>query len=393
MANNIVPRFKSFIWAGYECTYALSENGRRLDLLKATRHDEFVNSDYDLLDSLNIKTVREGFSWNQIDSRFGVYDFSRFKPILKAGKKYNIQQIWDLNHFDFPTGIDPLSESFVDRFALYAGAAVKEIRKYQKGTIYIVPINEISFFSWIGADMGWWAPYYHGSKNGFKFKTQLVRASIAAMDMIISIDKDVRFIHPDPLMRRIPKNESDKVSSVQAKEFNEIIRYEAWDMLSGKTYPEIGGDPKYLDIVGINYYIHNQEWVYRDKPGKKKLSYKQIDWDDKARINFSEMVQEVYDRYNKPIVVSETGSFDQHREKWWSRTLTEIDESIKSDLPLFGVCVYPTLDRPDSAGFLLPHSGIWDFKVDEETCERFPYKKIHHTIKKFNKKWNNYSNL
>ncbi len=379
------PQFQSFVQAGFECTSALAENKKRLDLLGATKHDVLVSTDYTLLKEIGIETVREGFSWNAIDTGTGQYDFSRYLPILEEGKKQGIQQIWDLNHFDYPEYVDPFSEEFVFAFGRYAVECLKQIKKFQTAPIYITPLNEISFFAWIGADMGWWAPYKTGRANGFKFKKQLVKASLKAMDEIWEVDPTVRFIHVDPYMRRKAKDPASETAKKQVREFNRIIRYQAWDMIAGKTCPELGGDPKYLDIIGMNYYIHNQEWVISDQE-EGKIHHQLMDWESDDRVSFAEMIKKVYLRYGRPILISESGSFGEHRERWWSRLFPEIEEALAMDLPVCGVCAYPILDRPESAGFLLPNSGLWDFECDDEACKRIPHQKVLEIIKMFNGK-------
>ena len=41
-------------------------------------------------------------------------------------------------------------------------------------------------------------------------------------------------------------------------EGHRLAQYQAWDMLVGRMWPQIGGDPKYLDVVGVNFYYNNQ---------------------------------------------------------------------------------------------------------------------------------------
>jgi len=375
------PRFSSFFWAGYECTYALTEAGDRLDMLSVSRHDEYCRIDYNLIKELGITTVREGLSWSEIDKGDGVYDFSRFEKMMETGKEEGIQQIWDLNHFDYPEDISVFTKEFVQRFAHYAQATVTLIRKYQKNILYIVPINEISFFSWIAADQGKWAPYLHGSSNGLKFKQQLVRASIAAMKAICDIDSDVRFIHTDPFMNRVALEPANATAIKHTNQFNNIIRYEAWDMISGKTFPELGGHPKYLDIIGINYYFHNQEFVISE--GKRKISHKAMEWESPSRIPFWHMIEFVHERYQRPIVISETGSYEDLRYTWWSRTLSEIKVGLEKGLPIAGVCAYPTVDRPNAINYLLRRSGLWDFEDDDPKLVRIPHQKSIDVIKQF----------
>jgi beta-glucosidase/6-phospho-beta-glucosidase/beta-galactosidase len=375
-----LPQFNSFFMAGFECTASLAENRRRLDLLGATRHDVLVEEDYRLIKERGIATVREGLNWSVIDRGGGLYDFSRFERIMKAGMEAGIQQIWDLNHFDYPDWLDPFSEEFSEAFARYSLAAHQLLRKYQpKGILYLIPFNEISFFAWIGADMGWWAPYKKGQKNGFLLKKQLVKAAIACMDALWAVDSDIRFIHSDPFMRRLAVEPASKTALKHVKEFNEVIRFQAWDMLSGRLAPELGGDPKYLDIIGLNYYIHNQEWVLSEL-GEKKITHQLMDWDSPDRISFAEMLQTVYDRYQRPMIVSETGSFGIHRLDWWQRIFMETQEALNRKIPVCGMCAYPILDRPESAGFLLPNSGLWDFNFDDDSCERIPHERALNII-------------
>lgn len=377
--------FSSFVIGGFECTAAQGDAGRRLDLLGATRHDVAVSEDYRLLKAEGITTVREGLAWSTIDQGNGVYDFSRYVPILQAGQREGIEQIWDLNHFDYPDGLDVTAPDFVSAFANYAEQAARLLRSYITGTLYVVPMNEISFFSWIGADKGWWAPYRHGRKQGFAFKQQLVKAAIAAMEAIWHVTDDVRFIHVDPFMRRLALPPTSRAAIKHVREFNEVIRFEAWDMLAGRSHPEVGGDPKYLDIIGVNYYIHNQEWVKSGQPNRR-LGHQMMDWDSSDRVSLALMLEKLYHRYHRPLLISETGSFGEFRQRWWQRTFQEIDAALTAGLPLLGVCAYPVLDRPESAGFLLPQSGIWDFEMTDLSCRRHPHQPSLQEIRIFQEK-------
>src|SRR5437016_1180188 len=92
-----LPIFSSFIWAGFECTYAKSEARTRIDMLASTAHDRFCRADYQNIKVIGIQVVREGLSWHQIDKGGGQYDFSRFEPMMRIAAEEGIEQIWDLN--------------------------------------------------------------------------------------------------------------------------------------------------------------------------------------------------------------------------------------------------------------------------------------------------------
>jgi beta-glucosidase/6-phospho-beta-glucosidase/beta-galactosidase len=376
------PQLQSFIMAGFECTAARVSPHERLDMLSITGHREMALADYRLIKAQGITTVREGLSWAHIDKGRGHYDFSAYETLLTSGQTEAIQQVWDLNHFDYPDYLDPFSPDFITAFATYSVAAVKYLRRFISTELIIAPINEISFFAWIAADQGKWAPFKKGSEWGFRFKTQLVKATIQAMAAIRAMDSSIRFIHIDPFMRRVAKTPSIPKARKHVNHFNEVIRFEAWDMLSGKTYPELGGDPKYLDLVGVNYYLHNQEWVI-SHPKQNRISHQMMAWHDPARVSLAKMLQEVHRRYQKPIVVSETGSFGSHRGNWWRRTVKEVKEALAMSLPLRGVCIYPTLDRPATTNFLLPQSGIYDFDYQTQSLARIPHEPSLRPIRQF----------
>ena len=80
-----------------------------------------------------------------------------------------------------------------------------------------------------------------------------------------------------------------------------LSQYQALDMLTGKTTPELGGGPDIIDAVGANYYPHNQ-WYYPDR--------EMIPLGDPQYRPLRELLSEASERYRLPIFVSETGTED-----------------------------------------------------------------------------------
>src|SRR4029079_4860170 len=98
--------------------------------------------------------------------------------------------------------------------------------------------------------------------RGFELKTQLVRAAIEAMDAIWAVMPTARFVHVDPIIHVIasPRRPEEKAEAEAYRQ----SQFQAWDMLSGRIWPELGGHEKYLDILGLNFCPHNQ-WFYNLK--------------------------------------------------------------------------------------------------------------------------------
>ena len=133
--------FRSFILGGFECSTHRLRSGKRLDLLRSTRHDELAASDYRLLQQHGIRTARDGLRWHLIEPSPGVYDFSSATGMLKAARDTGMQVIWDLWHYGWPDGLDIFSAEFVSRFAAFAREAAKHVSDYDESPL-LSPINE-----------------------------------------------------------------------------------------------------------------------------------------------------------------------------------------------------------------------------------------------------------
>lgn len=373
-----VPRLNSFMMAGFECSASLTSDGRRLDLLHASGHDRCAAEDYEMIAEYGMRTVREGFSWSLVDRGSGDYDFARYIPMIEAARATGTQQIWDLSHFDYPERLDPLGDEFASAYAEYAKRVVETLRRYTDDTLLIVPMNEPSFFSWM-SECGMWAPFLKG--DGIVFKRQLIRAAVAAMDAIWSIDGDVRFIHADPYMFRLPARPDDGRDVEYCREFNELVRWQSWDMISGRIEPELGGRPEFLDIIGVNYYRHNQQFAMDD--GGEEPHFDTIPLDHAERLSLADVIGDVHGRYERPIIITETGSYEGHRPTWWNVTLRELRTALDRGLPVYGVCSYPTLDVTPDAGFIAPQSGLWDFDPADPQCRRIPHEASLSVIREF----------
>ncbi len=77
-------------------------------------------------------------------------------------------------------------------------------------------------------------------------------------------------------------------------------------MLAGRAWPQLGGCPKYLDLMGVNFYPHN-EWLLSQE------GHGFIRTDHPNYKPFRELLTDVFARYGKPLYISETGTEDAER--------------------------------------------------------------------------------
>jgi hypothetical protein len=341
------PLFNSFWQAGFECSTHVLKNGKRLDLVSSTRHDVLVDRDFARLKDVGILTAREGLRWHLIETAPRQYDFSSALAILRAAQQQGIQIIWDLLHFGWPSYLDIFGPTWIDAFGAFASAFGRVLAKEMSGPAFVAPINEISFLAWAGGDTAYLNPFATG--RGADLKRQLVRGAIKASEAVRGEMSTIHLVSPEPVIHIVgdPARPDDVR---QAAEYRSSM-FEAWDMLTGRAQPELGGKPSYIDVVGVNYYDRNQWWnhgntIWRDEPEYRP---------------FREILAEVYQRYQRPLFVSETGTENEGRPDWLAYIADEVRAVVASGVPVEGICLYPILNHPGWDDDRHCYNGLWDY--------------------------------
>jgi hypothetical protein len=339
--------FRSFWMAGFECSCHRRGDGRRLDVTAATGHDRLAAADYARVRRVGIETVRDGARWHRIERSPGRYDFSSLLPMVRAARQARVQVIWDLCHYGWPDGLDVFRPEFVDRFADYSRAVARLIADETDEVPWYSPVNEISFWSWAGGDVAYINPREVG--RGFELKAQLARAALAAIEAIWSVDSRARILHCDPSIHieadpRQPERRADA-------EGHRLAQFQAWDMIVGRLWPQLGGDERYLDLVGLNYYPNNQ-WI---------LDGPTIERGRPLYRPFREILREAWERYGRPLMVAETGAQDGARPEWLRYVADEVLAARRAGVPVHGVCLYPILDYPGWDDDRHCQSGLWGY--------------------------------
>lgn len=353
-----LPLLPGFMVAGFECSTPINRFGFRIDEISLTQHDRYVREDYRRMRRLGIRAARDGVRWNLVDHS-GRLDFSSAVPFLDAARDEQITVVWDLFHYGYPDDLNPLTDAFMDRFAHYCRAFAGLLKRRGQTPAFYTPVNEISYFAWAAGDQADFAPHLKGC--GPELKRYLARASIAGMDGILSVDPGARFVHCEPLCRVVAPADAPHLSG-EAEYFSQHCVYEAWDMIAGRVCPELGGHPRYLDIVGVNYYGYNQ-WEHQ-RPNNVLAP------DDPRRMAFSEMLKQVHRRYNRPIVLSETSSHAEFRPSWLRDIGAECLTALEAGVDLHGLCLYPAIDMFDWHNAEDPlQMGLWELQRRQD-CDR-----------------------
>lgn len=348
--------FRSFLMAGFECSSHRRGDRLRLDLIARTEHDQHCFEDYSLAAAHGLKTIRDGFRWHLIEEAPGCYNWSSIIPMLRAARQADVEVVWDLCHYGYPDWVDPWSQDFCDRFAAFALRAATLVREISGQDPRLCVMNEMSFWSWCGAEEGNINPW--AVERGGAFKRQLLRAALAATRAIRAQHPGATFISAEPLIN-IVRDTNDQTDIEAAKAYH-MSQYEVTDILTGRGATDLGGFDDAIDVIGLNYYPHNQ---WRLRGGFVPLGhhdYKPL----------RELLDEVYKRYRKPVFLAETGAEHSARPVWLSYVCREVRAAIMMGVPVRGICLYPITNYYGWDNERLCHAGL--FSTTDQNGMRSP---------------------
>jgi hypothetical protein len=192
--------------------------------------------------------------------------------------------------------------------------------------------------------------------RGVELKAQLVRAAIEAIEAIRVVLPHARIFQPEPVIR-IVRSEKEPKTWARVVSDN-LLQYQAWDMLTGRVWPSLGGKPEYLDVIGVNFYSDNQFMPDGTV----------IDRDDVQYTPFSEMLLDVWRRYKRPMFVSETGSEGDARAPWLRYVARECIHAMEAGCELHGLTLFPIVNHPGWVDDRHCQNGLFDYA--DETGHR-----------------------
>ncbi|KAA3437902.1 family 1 glycosylhydrolase [Rufibacter hautae] len=377
--------FPTFFISGFECSTFLWKDKKRRNLIAETQHDKFADKDYELLRRLGIAVSREGIPWPMVDKE-GAYDFSPIDPMIAAMQQHKILPIWDLCHYGYPVDLDPFTEAFTQRFAAYCRAVAEYVVDKLPAPYFFTPINEITFFSFCAGEWGWVAPYKNTKEDRFKLRVALCKAAIAGVKVIREVIPEARMIHIDPLVQVVaPKDRPDLVEAARHETY--VDTFLAWDIISGKEQPELGGSPEILDIVGANNYSFGQ-MEYREQGPHAALPPE----DDRIK-PLCELMHLVYDRYKRPMIIGETSGLKDGREDWLRDVMDESLAAVEAGIDLHGVCLFPAVDMPDWHTGEWLHNGICDLELHNDELRRVECEPYIQELRRWQKELNRVTQL
>ena len=190
---------------------------------------------------------------------------------------------------------------------------------------------------------------------GWHLKYKLVKAYIEGIVSLREVHPKVLVITSEPLINVVAPFNASICQEEMAMQWCQD-QFQVTDMLHGYICPELGGTVDLVDILGVNYYYDNQ-W---ELGSNKRLCWQNLTEDFRFK-PLHQLLQEVYQRYQKPFLITETSHPKEDRPVWIKNIGKECSFILEDGLPLWGICIYPIIDRPDWDDIKIWHeSGLWD---------------------------------
>ncbi len=334
-------------------------------MVDATGHAANVVRDYARMRAIGIRVIRESVGWWRSE-RDGRIDLDGAKRRAEAAHRAGLSIIWTLWHYGWPDDVSLFDDALAERFADFARKAAAAVSDPSDPRPLFSPVNEISFLAWAITESALIHPFRGGGPdsqaNGYALKMRLVRAALAGCVAIRDVIPGARLLHVDPIVHIVaPPDRPDRAEDAARLR---AYQFQAWDMLSGRTEPQLGGAPSYVDFVGVNYYHANQF----ELDSEQRLHWHLA---DARRAPLRRLLREVYERYQCPLLLAETSHFGVGRSRWLLETATEVRGALDEGAHVAGICLYPITDRPDWENpSHWHHSGIWDRTRTRDGVER-----------------------
>ncbi len=329
---------------------------------RAAGHYELFEQDIELVRKLNMNAFRFSIEWSRVQPQPDAWDAAavkHYKDVLAACKRQGIEPIVTLFHFTLPEWFAELGgferTGNVRYFVEYAERILRELGPTVR---YAITINEPTVYAAESYYKGNWPPQQQNKRTFVKVLGNLARAHNRVADRVhmlgrryrVSVAQNSSYIHPG----------DDAWLSVRAAS---MMQYFTDDYFLKKVV-------KHCDFIGVNYYFSDRVYGYRIHNPDERLS--DMGWDMQPD-HIEYVLERLYDKYQKPLFVTENGladADDSDRQWWLTGTILAMQRSLDKGVELAGYLHWSLMDNFEWNKGYWPRFGLC--KVDYGTLQRTP---------------------
>ncbi len=357
------PAPEQFVWAtGIENTFVVQvrKGHRPLDEYELMGHYRHWRDDLSRAKPIGFKALRWGIPWYRVEPKPCEFDWSWTDEVIPyIVEELGITPIIDLMHYGCPLWLEKefINKQYPKAVADYAKAFAEH---YKSLVRYYTPLNEpVVNAIWCGK-RGVWPPYLKGDSGYIRLMLQLTRGIQNTVEAIKQVQPEAVMVHVEATGLSRAATEELHALAVEDSHKNNLCL----DLLSGKLvrdHPlvswlmrngvsinevrEISNRGRAFDILGLNFYPQwSTQQLYIDSRGR--LAYRAHEQDGSG---FGTMIHDIYDRYQCPIMITETSAFgsDDLRAKWLRTSVSTVKELREKGVPVLGYTWFPLFTMID----------------------------------------------
>ena len=370
------PSADSFVWAaGIEDTFVpqTRPGHRALDEYELMGHYENWRVDLDLCRDLGLRSLRWGVPWYRVEAESGRFDWSWVDEVVDhMTGTLGIEPMIDLMHYGCPFWLERgfLNKRYPEFVARFAGEFAE---RYKDRIKWYTPLNEPIITALMCGMRGLWPPYRRGDRGYIEIMLQLAKGIQRTVKAIKGIDPEAVMFHVEAT--GLTRSIREDLASLAHEETHR--GYLCFDLISGRlahdhllfswlvrngaapdTLLELQENKITLDVIGMNFYPQwSTKQIYLDKKGRIAFRETEPEGD-----GFSELIKHYYDRYQVPIMITETSAVGSEdvRMRWLDSSVQHIKDLRLSGVPVVGYTWFPMFTMID-----------WRYRFGEDALENY----------------------
>lgn len=343
---------------------------------KAVDHYSRYREDIELAKQLGVNSFRFSIEWSRLEPDEGAWDpeaIEYYRNYLQTLKAAGLQPIVTLFHNTLPVWFASIGgfekRSNVRYFKRFAEKVLAEFGADLK---YIITINEPVIYASNSYLHAIWPPSISSKPKMWLVLNNLIRAHNQVARLIRNTS------------RKYQVSMAHNISHIYAGDDAKLSQWSAALTDFTNNHYVLKRTIKTSTFIGLNYYFSNRIYGYRQHNPDSQTS--DTGWDMQPG-NIRYVLEDLADRYNKPILITENGVADiddEYRQDWLTQTVLAINKAMAGGATVLGYIHWSLLDNFEWEKGRWPRFGLYE--VNYATMERAPrpsarvYKKIIKTI-------------
>ncbi len=329
---------------------------------KAVDHYNRYETDFDLLKKMNMNAWRFSIEWSRVEPEKDAWNsaaIDHYRSYLLALKKREITPIVTLFHFTLPEWFSAKGgfekRANIKYFERFVAKIVDELGAHFR---YVITINEPQVYAFESYSKGNWPPAHVSKREALKVLGNCIRAHNRVAKAIKQSS------------RKFQISMAYNIAHVYAGDDARLSEMSAHIVDFANNHYILKRTIKSCDFIGLNYYFSDRIYGYRTHNPNEYQS--DLGWDMQPS-DIRRVIEELHDRYNKPVFVTENGLADANdsRRQWWlKQTLEALSQAIKGGVPVIGYLHWSLTDNFEWDKGRWPRFGL--FAVNYATMERTP---------------------